>query len=66
MSNPLRKEHDEDLTTADIANQSRTPSSAATEAGPMLVQSERPDSGTAAIARSESLAAREDIRREGE
>ncbi len=65
MSNPLRKEHDEDLTTADIANQSRTPSSAATEAGPMLVQSERPDSGTAAIARSESLAAREDIRREG-
>ncbi len=63
MSNPLRKEHDEELTTADIANQSRTPSSAAIDASrPKLVQSERPDSGTAGIARPESSAAREEVR----
>lgn len=66
MSNPLRKEHDEELTTADIANQSRTPSSAAMDAGrPTLVQSGGPDSGTAAIARSERSTAREEIRGEG-
>jgi glutathione S-transferase len=62
MSNPLRKEHDEELTTADIANQSRIPSSSATEVRPKLVQSDRPDSGTAVIARSGSSAAREEIR----
>jgi len=64
MSNPLRKDHDEDLTTADIANQSRTPSSnTQIEAGrPKVVQSERTDPGTASIARSENLAAAQQAR----